>query len=58
MAEELSDFKTGLTQPPAVKCSYCGRTYEDKNKDRMGFEADDWAVCFRCFKKACDKVAG
>ena len=42
---------------PAVKCSYCGKLYQDKEKQDMGFEMKDWAVCFACFKKICDGVS-
>jgi len=52
MAEE------SLSEPPAVKCSYCDKLYQDDEKHDMGFETDKWAICFGCFRKACDKVAG
>ena len=40
---------------PAVKCSFCGKTYLDEDKHNMGFETDEWGICFCCFRKVCDK---
>ena len=58
MAEESSDFGVRLTQPPAVRCSYCGKTHEDSENHEMGLESSEWAVCFSCVRKALDKVYG
>ena len=55
MAEESS---SPVLSAPAVKCSYCGTVYQDEDKSDMGFETGDWAVCSKCFRKACDKVLG
>lgn len=52
MAEELVP-----NDAPAVKCSYCGRVYQDDEKHDMGFEMKDWAICSRCFMDACNKSA-
>ncbi len=52
MAEELP------SEVPAVRCSYCKELHQDEDKKKMGFESDDWAICFKCFKKICDKVLG
>ncbi|MHA1852567.1 MAG: hypothetical protein ACTSUF_03560 [Candidatus Heimdallarchaeaceae archaeon] len=54
MEEEL---KVEMPEAPAVKCSYCGKLYQDEDKQDMGFETDDWAICFKCFKKLCDRVS-
>lgn len=43
---------------PAVKCSYCGKIYQDEDKSDMGFESSEWAICSVCFKKVCDKILG
>lgn len=43
---------------PAVKCSYCGKVYQDEERQDMGFETDEWVICSKCFRKACDKVGG
>ena len=47
-----------FSQVPAVKCSYCGDLHQDEDKEKMGFESDNWAIDFKCFKKVCDKVLG
>jgi len=41
---------------PAVKCSYCRRLIQPDDSHDMGFESDDWAICFKCFRKVCDKI--
>jgi hypothetical protein len=51
MAEELSSLPA-----PAVRCSYCKKLIQDDDKRDMGFESDDWAICFKCFRKMCDNV--
>lgn len=45
------------TMAPAVRCSYCKKLYQDKEKHDMGFETDNWAICSKCAKKAFDKVS-
>jgi len=42
----------------AIRCSYCGKLYKDEQERDMGFETDDWATCFQCFRKFCDKALG
>ena len=53
MAEDLE-----LISAPAVKCSYCEKVYDDSEKHNMGFEDDKWAVCFKCFRKICNRKLG
>jgi len=41
----------------SIKCSYCREKsfyIYHKNKERKV----DWAICFNCLKKFCDKVLG
>ena len=55
---EIKKEITGIMKSnvSAIKCSYCRKLYKDDKKEDMGFETDNWAICFRCFKKLCDKV--
>ena len=40
-----------------IKCSYCDRNtfyiYHRNRKNKI-----DWAICFKCLKKFCDKILG
>lgn len=54
MAEEWTKDETNVS---AIRCSYCGRLYQDDQRYNMGFESDNWAVCFACFRKACNKAS-
>ena len=66
MAKMLSDMELAKIKKDAlenmnlmvsaVKCSYCGEHYKDKDEYDMGFEATEWAVCFSCFRKWCDII--
>ena len=43
---------------PVVKCSYCRKKsfyifHKDKKTKKI-----DWAICFKCLKKFCDKILG
>ena len=56
---ENKNFMAGISLiGPSVMCSYCGKTYSDEEKTMMGLETDNWAICFKCFRKSCDKVLG
>ena len=55
--ESKNETSMVMTDPPAIRCSYCEKTYEDKEKFDMGLESSDWAICFKCSKKAMNKVS-
>lgn len=45
------------TKTPEIKCSYCGKeSFYIFHRDKK-YEVD-WAICFDCLKKFCDKVLG
>jgi len=39
----------------AIKCSYCQKLIQDNEKNEMGFETKEWAICGKCFIDVCDK---
>ena len=47
---------TGMVKK--IKCSYCGKNsfyiYHINKKQKKV----DWAICFNCMKKFCDKILG
>jgi hypothetical protein len=45
------------TTKPTIKCSYCdAESFYFYHKNKVN--EIDWAICFGCLKKFCDKVLG